>query len=301
MNTDFSRSGKLWIFKVALGQLVGSHCADFASKRSHFKKALQEQQQSARHDPAESIVQLNVRKNQAFLDSLRNLGYKTAAEVRHAQLQIHFHGEEEDAWLSTWLALVLEQICNPDCALFIAAALSDDGKSIVHPNPLSGINQEHLLCFRFAGRIAGLCLREGQLLPVYLSKTMIHGILTGNESSPPLEDMLDDMRTLDSQRYATLDKVMKHEILGPSDQTFSFHREVFGAKEVVDLIEDGRNVMVTEANKREYVRLTAEHALITSVKEQLSNFLTGLNDVVPIELLFGFGAIDLDRLLSGPS
>lgn len=94
---------------------------------------------------------------------------------------------------------------------------------------------------------------------------------------------------------------MKHEILGPSDQTFSFHREIFGAKEVVELIEDGRNVTVTEANKREYVRLTAEHALITSVEEQLSNFLTGLNDVVPMELLSGFGASDLDRLFSGLS
>lgn len=301
INTDFPRSGKLWIFKAALGQLVGSHCADFASKRSHFKKALQEQQQSAEHDPAGSRVELNVRKNQAFLDSLRNLGYKTAAEVRHAQLQIHFHGDEEDAQISTWLALVLEQIFNPDCALFTAAALSDGGKSVVHPNPLSGINQEHLLCFRFAGRIARLCLREGQLLPVHLSKTTIHGILTGNESSPPLEDMLDDMRTLDSQRYATLDKIMKHEILGASDQTFSFHREIFGATEVVDLIEDGRNVMVTGDNKREYVRLTAEHALITSVKEQLSNFSAGLIDVVPMELFSGFGPSDFDRLLSGSS
>lgn len=276
-----------------------SHRADFSIKRSDFKKALQEQQQSAEHDSAGSKVQLNVRRNQAFLDSLRNLGYKTANEVRYAHLQIHFHGEEEDVHISTWLALILEQIFDPNCALFAAATLSDGSKNTVHPNSLSGINQEHLLCFRFAGRIAGLCLREGQLLPIHLSKTMIHGMLAGNESSPPLEDMLENMRTLDPQRYALLDQTMRGDILSSSDQTFSFSLDKFGFTEVVDLVEDGRNVMVTEDNKREYVRLTAEHALITSVKEQLSNFSAGLIDVVPMELFSQFGPSEFDRLLSG--
>jgi E3 ubiquitin-protein ligase HUWE1 len=44
---------------------------------------------------------------------------------------------------------------------------------------------------------------------------------------------------------------------------------------IVDLIENGRNIPVTDDNKRDYVRLIVEHKLVTSIKEQLQHFLKG--------------------------
>ena len=45
--------------------------------------------------------------------------------------------------------------------------------------------------------------------------------------------------------------------------------------ETVDLIENGRNVLVTQENKQEYVRLMVEFKLTGSVQDQLDNFLKG--------------------------
>ena len=50
----------------------------------------------------------------------------------------------------------------------------------------------------------------------------------------------------------------------------------FGEKQVIDLIEDGRNIPVTQENKEEYVQRVVDYRLLRSVNEQLDNFLKGM-------------------------
>lgn len=70
--------------------------------------------------------------------------------------------------------------------------------------------------------------------------------------------------------------MLENDITDVITETFSLVSDDFGAERVVDLIPDGRNVAVTEANKHEYVRLVTEYRLHASVKEQMENFLKGM-------------------------
>lgn len=48
-----------------------------------------------------------------------------------------------------------------------------------------------------------------------------------------------------------------------------------GRHEVVDLVPNGRNVMVTDENKLEYVQRITHHRMTNSIRDQIEAFLEG--------------------------
>lgn len=83
------------------------------------------------------------------------------------------------------------------------------------------------------------------------------------------------METLDLDYYKSLVWMLENDITDIITETFSVETDDFGDKKTIDLVPDGRNVPVTEENKHEYVRLLVEYRLLTSVQEQMENFLVG--------------------------
>jgi E3 ubiquitin-protein ligase HUWE1 len=131
------------------------------------------------------------------------------------------------------------------------------------------VNDEHLRFFQFIGRIIGKALYEGRLLDCYFSRAVYKRIL-----GKPVS--VKDMESFDPDYYKSLVWMLENDITDIITETFSTEDDVFGATEVVDLIENGRNIPVTEENKQEYVRLIVEHKLLGSVKEQMKTFLGGM-------------------------
>jgi E3 ubiquitin-protein ligase HUWE1 len=69
--------------------------------------------------------------------------------------------------------------------------------------------------------------------------------------------------------------MLDNDITGIITETFSVDDDVFGVVNTVDLKPGGRDIPVTQENKEEYVRLVVEHKLLSSVKDQMENFLKG--------------------------
>ena len=53
----------------------------------------------------------------------------------------------------------------------------------------------------------------------------------------------------------------------------------------MDLKEGGATIPVTEDNKREFVRLSAQYRLYSSIKEQIESLLTGFYEIIPKDLI----------------
>lgn len=243
-----------------------SKVLEFDNKRNYFTRRMHTR--SAEDRMAHPSVQLNIRRDQIFMDSFKNLYYKSPNEIKYGKLNIRFHGEEGvDAGGVTreWFAALSRQMFNPDYALFNPVA-SD--RTTFHPNPMSDINPEHLTFFKFVGRIIGKALYEGRVLDCHFSRAVYRRIL-----GKPVS--LKDMETLDLDYYRSLCWILENDITDVTFETFSVEVDRFGETEVIDLIENGRNIAVTEENKQEYVRLVVEHRLIKSVEEQLEHFLKG--------------------------
>lgn len=239
---------------------------EFDNKRSYFTKRLHSRGPETRHSQAP--LQLSIRRDQVFLDSYKVLSFKSGDEIKYGKLSIRFHGEEGvDAGGVTreWFQVLSRQMFNPDYALFIPVA-SD--RTTFHPNKLSKVNEDHLLFFKFIGRIIGKALYEGRALDCHFSRAVYKRIL-GKAVS------IKDMETLDLDYYKSLLWMLENDITEIITETFSVETDDFGVTEIVDLIENGRNVPVTEENKLEYVQLVVEYRLTGSVQAQLAKFLEG--------------------------
>jgi len=265
---------------------------EFDNKRNYFNRSVHSRSNNATARTAYPSLQLSVRRDQVFHDSFRSLYFKTGDEMKYGKLNIRFHGEEGvDAGGVTreWFQVLSRQMFDPNYALFIP--VSSD-RTTFHPNKLSHINDEHLSFFKFIGRIIGKALYEGRVLECYFSRAVYKKILGKSVS-------VKDMESLDPDYYKSLVWMLGNDITDIIDYTFSIEDDEFGVTTVHDLIENGRNVAVTEENKHEYVRMVVEHKLLTSVKDQMEAFLKGFHDIIPADLISIFTEQELELLISG--
>ncbi|KAH8907116.1 E3 ubiquitin protein ligase TOM1-like protein [Coniochaeta sp. PMI_546] len=267
---------------------------EFDNKRNYFTRSVHQKagSQGSRPPNGYPSLQLAVRRNNVFHDSFKSLYYKTGDEMKFGKLNIRFHGEEGvDAGGVTreWFQALSRQMFDPNYALF--SPVSSD-RTTFHPNKLSSINEEHLLFFKFIGRIIGKALYEGRVLDCYFSRAVYKRIL-----GKPVS--VKDMESFDPDYYKSLVWMLENDITDAIFQTFSVEDEEFGVTRVVDLVPNGRNIPVTEENKHDYVRLVVEHKLLSSVQEQMEHFLKGFHDIIPAELIAIFNEQELELLISG--
>ncbi|KAI0873891.1 hypothetical protein GGS24DRAFT_365728 [Hypoxylon argillaceum] len=263
---------------------------EFDNKRNWFNRSVHNKQQ-ANHRPFPTL-QLQVRREHVFHDSFKSLYFKTGDEMKFSKLNIRFHNEEGvDAGGVTreWFQVLTRQMFDANYALFVP--VSSD-RTTFHPNKLSGINDEHLSFFKFIGRIIGKALYEGRLLDCYFSRAVYKRIL-----GKPVS--VKDMESFDPEYYKSLSWMLNNDITDIITETFSVEDDEFGVTKISDLCENGRNMPVTEENKHDYVRLVVEHKLLSSVKDQMEQFLKGFHDIIPAELISIFNEQELELLISG--
>ncbi|PHH83327.1 hypothetical protein CDD82_2079 [Ophiocordyceps australis] len=265
---------------------------EFDNKRNYFNRSVHSRIGQNNMRPTYPALQLSVRRDHVFHDSFKSLYFKSGDEMKFGKLNIRFHGEEGvDAGGVTreWFQVLARQMFDPNYALFIP--VSSD-RTTFHPNKLSGINDEHLMFFKFIGRIIGKALYEGRLLDCFFSRAVYKRILGKSVS-------VKDMESFDPDYYKSLCWMLDNDITDIITETFSLEDDEFGVTTVVDLIHNGREIAVTEENKHEYVRLVVEHKLLSSVKDQMENFLKGFHEIVPAGLISIFNEQELELLISG--
>jgi E3 ubiquitin-protein ligase HUWE1 len=280
---------------------------EFDNKRNYFTRSVHAKAPNGRQ--SFPPLQLSVRRDQVFHDSFKSLYFQTGDQMKYGKLSIRFHGEEGvDAGGVTreWFQVLSRQMFDPGYALFIP--VSSD-RTTFHPNQLSSINEEHLMFFKFIGRIIGKALYEGRVLDCHFSRAVYKRIL-----GKPVS--VKDMESLDPEYYKSLVWMLENDITDIITETFSVDNDKFGVVETIDFIENGRNIPVTEDNKHEYIRLMVEWKLTGSVKEQLDEFLKGklifiiflenllmlpigFHDIIPAELIAIFNEQELELLISG--
>ncbi|CAM9823054.1 unnamed protein product [Sphacelaria rigidula] len=262
---------------------------DFENKRAFFRSQLRKlRQHSTRRYGS---LRLTVPRSQVFEYSFHQLRVRNAEEMR-GRLHITFQNEDGiDAGGLTreWYSILARDIFNQNYALFIAAA---DGATF-QPNPVSHVNSDHLVYFKFVGRIVGKAIADGQALDAHFTQSFYKHILG-------VQVTHQDMEAIDPDYYKNLLQIttLPLEDLG-LDLTFSADTEMFGRHEVVDLIPNGRNVMVTDQNKLEYVQRITHHRMTHSIRAQIEAFLEGFHELVPPELISIFTPKELELLISG--
>ncbi|KAG0374801.1 hypothetical protein BGX24_009910 [Mortierella sp. AD032] len=262
---------------------------EFDNKRNYFT------QQMHKRNTARDLygsLQMNVRREWVFMDSYSHWQARTGDEIKYSKLNVKFHGEEGvdgGGVTREWFQVLARQMFNPDYAMFKTSAAD---KLTYQPNRASWVNPDHLLFFKFVGRVIGKAIYDGRLLDAYFTRSFYKHIL-----GRPVDYR--DVEAIDPEYYKSLVWMLENDITDIVDETFSVETDDFGNKKTVDLKPNGRNIAVTEENKHEYVKYITEQKLTLAIKDQIHSFLLGFHEIIPAHLISIFNEQELELLISG--
>ncbi|OBT50556.1 E3 ubiquitin-protein ligase hulA [Pseudogymnoascus sp. 24MN13] len=268
----------------SLDQNVPQYKRDFRRKLIYF-----------RSQPALRILSgqchIKARRSHIFEDSYAEIMRQSATDLKK-RLMIKFEGEDglDYGGVSReFFFLLSHEMFNPFYCLFEYSAHDNYTLQI---NPHSGINPEHLNYFKFIGRVVGLAIFHRRFLDAFfigaLYKMMLHKPVS-----------LQDMEGVDADFHRSLVWTLENDIEGVLDQTFSTEDERFGVTSVEDLKPGGRDIAVTNENKKEYVDLMIKWRIQKRVDEQFQAFVTGFHELIPADLVNVFDERELELLIGG--
>ncbi|XP_003380634.1 putative HECT-domain protein [Trichinella spiralis] len=233
---------------------------DFDIKRRYFRLELERVDQTFRADD----TPVRVKRDRIFQDSFRELFRLRPSEWK-SRFYILFDGEEgQDAGglLREWFSVITREIFDPNYALFMTAS---------------------------ANRSSMYSIVDVQL---YICTTTVFIRVSQYRYT--------DIESEDPSFYQSMVFLLENPVstLG-YDLTFSLEVEEFGVREIRDLKPEGRTILVTDANKMEYVRLVCQMKMTGAIRQQLNAFLEGFYDIIPRRLISIFNEQELELLISG--
>src|SRR3569833_3035155 len=269
----------------SLDQNVPQYKRDFRRKLIYF-----------RSQPAMRILSgqchIKVRRSHIFEDSFAEISRLSATDLMK-RLMIKIDGEDglDYGGLSReYLFLLSHEMFNPFYCLFEYSAHDNYTLQI---NPHSGINPEHLNYFKFIGRVVGLAIFHRRFLDAFFIGALYKMVLAKSV-------VLADMEGVDADFHRSLQWMLDNDISGGIlEQTFSTEDERFGVITVEDLIPNGRNIDVTNENKKEYVDLMVKWRIEKRIAEQFQAFKEGFHELIPQDLINVFDERELELLIGG--
>ncbi|KAH9122984.1 hypothetical protein LEN26_001523 [Aphanomyces euteiches] len=209
-------------------------------------------------------------------------------------LRIEFIGEtglDAGGLEREWFSILTQELFDESLGLF-QACHKDVGAFYIDPNSAE-ITKDHLLYFKATGRLLGRALLSGHLLTARPCLPLLKHIL-----GVPIS--FNDIQYLDPQKYSGLRWIEENNNVECLDLYFSTTEVCQGNKTVeVDLKPNGRNILVTDENKAEYLQLTLRYLMLDRCAAQLQHLLVGLFEVVPQEMLMVFDYQELELVMCG--
>lgn len=243
----------------------------------------------------EGHMRITVRRQFLLADSIAAVMSLSRHDLRKIW-RFEFMGEpgvDAGGLAREWFQLVTEQIFDPDRGLWLSEAGNQMNMRI---NPLSKVScpEDHLLYFRFLGRVMGKALLDQRLVACHMTRHMYKHILGW-----PIT--FADLELVDEEYYKQLKSIteMEPDQIEYLCQDFTCMEAVLGVKESFELIPDGENIEVTKDNSPEYLEACLKYKMLDRTKPQMTELLLGFFDVIPEPLLTVFDFQELELLMCG--
>lgn len=258
---------------------------DLVQKLKVLRHELSLQQPQAGH------CRIEVSREEIFEESYRQIMKMRPKDLKK-RLMVKFRGEEGLDYggvAREWLYLLCHEMLNPYYGLF---QYSTDNIYTLQINPDSSINPDHLSYFHFVGRIMGLAVFHGHYINGGFTVPFYKQLL-----GKPIQ--LSDLESVDPELHKSLVWILENDITPVLDHTFCVEHNAFGRILQHELKPNGRNVPVTEENKKEYVRLYVNWRFMRGIEAQFLALQKGFNELIPQHLLKPFDQKELELIIGG--
>ena len=236
-----------------------------------------------------SKLYLDIRRSHLIEDTLNEIASKDINF--HSELRIKFKGEKGvdiGGVKKEFFLLLIRQIFDPNYGMF----------SYNKKTRLFWFNHysfEPEIKFELIGIIFGLAIYNNNILDVKLPIAVYKKLLG-------IKPTLDDMKEIDPDLYQSLKflKSTKNENLEKDlDTNFTVLDEKFGEKILVELKENGENIMININNKDEYVELYLDWFFNQSIKHFYNRFEKGFYLVFDRNLAKNLKPDELELIICG--
>jgi len=233
-----------------------------------------------------------VQRQQLFQSAFAQIMAMRPAALKH-KLYIEFEGEaglDYGGLSREFFFHISNEMLNPMYCLF---KYSDAGNYALEINKDSSVNPEHLVYFRFVGRLVALAIYHGFFIDngftVPLYKQLLDKPLT-----------LKDVDAVDPEFHTSLKWILNNDIdpLG-MEMKFTADETHFGESREVELKKGGALIEVANDNKAEYVDLVVQHRLTYGIQHQLEAFKQGFSELIPVHAIKVFDERELEMILIG--
>jgi len=241
--------------------------------------------------PGSGHCRLEVSRGEVFEDSYRQVVKMRPKDMRK-RLMVKFQGEEGLDYggvAREWLYLLSHEMLNPYYGLF---QYSREDIYTLQINSDSSINPDHLSYFHFVGRIMGIAMFHGHYIDGGFTMPFYKMLLNKSIS-------LADIEAVDPNLFTSLHWMLENDITDIIDTTFSVEHDSFGCIKVHELKKNGRNIPVTEQNKKEYVKLYVNYRFMHGIEQQFLALQKGFNELIPQSLLKPFDERELELVIGG--
>lgn len=241
----------------------------------------------------EGHVKIVVRRHTLLQDSVDAVMSLGRDDMRK-HWRVEFLGEPAiDAGGVTreWFQLVTEQLFDPDFGLWLSSVNNQMCMTI---NPASDIScpDDHLVYFRFLGRMMGRALFDRQLIKGHMVRHLYKHLLGW-----PIT--FEDLEAQDEEYYNSLKKFTTMEDLSMMCLDFTITEETMGVRRDVELIPGGNMKEVTAENLPHYLEANLRYRMLDRVKPQIRELILGFFDIVPEPALTVFDPNELELCLCG--
>ncbi|KAH7932471.1 hypothetical protein HPB52_024516 [Rhipicephalus sanguineus] len=258
---------------------------DLVQKLTALRQELQTVQPQSGH------CRLEVSREDIFEESYR-LIMKMRPKDLKKRLMVKFRGEEGLDYggvAREWLYLLSHEMLNPYYGLF---QYTRDDIYTLQINPDSSVNPEHLSYFHFVGRVIGLAVFHGHYIDGGFTLPFYKMLL-----GKPIH--LDDIEAVDPDLHRSLTWMLNNDIGDYIDTTFSVEHNAFGQLQVHELKPNGKDLPVTDDNKKEYVRLFVNYRFMRGIEQQFLALQKGFSELIHPNLLKSFDEKELELVIGG--
>ena len=276
---------------VGYAEIAAAHDKKkFEDKAEWFQMICRER---LRIEWSDGHMKMKVRRTHLLHDSIEAVMSLGPTDMRKIW-RFEFLGEagiDAGGLAREWFELVTEQLFDPDMGLWLPSASNQMAMRI---NPASEIScpENHLIYFRFLGRVMGKALFDGQIVAGHMVRHLYKHILGWPVT-------FEDLEIPDESYYNSLKSLMDLDNIEDMCLDFTFLENDLGENRSVDLIENGSNITVTNENLPQFLEANMKYHMMDRVKRQLTELLLGFFDVIPEPLLTIFDFQELELLMCG--
>ncbi|KAI8797509.1 E3 ubiquitin-protein ligase HERC4 isoform X1 [Biomphalaria glabrata] len=241
-------------------------------------------------DPVNPCLILKVSRNTIVQDTLNELHSKHSADLKKP-LKVIFLGEEavdEGGVRKEFFMLLLREVLDPKYGMF--KLHEESNLQWFNPSTFEDPNMFHMI-----GILCGLAIYNFTIInlqfPLALYKKLLKKPVTVDdvkELDPGVGKGLQDLLDYDGDDFEAVFNL-----------SFEIMQEQFGEIKSVELCTDGKNKLVNQTNKHEYINLYVDYLLNKSVEVQFKAFSEGFHSVCGGNVLDLFHPQELQAMVVG--